>query len=694
MRKGAYRPMTEDELLRAFGVKKRGSRGFKKLLQEMETEGLIYQTRAARYGLPERMNLAVGRLQGHPRGFGFVICDHPDSPDVFVPASGLNGAMHGDRVVVRVNPGRNGKREGEVIKILHRANEQVVGTFQRRQGYGFVVCDEPRLPHDVFIPHGKLNGARSGDKVVATITAWPDKRRGPAGRITEVLGPGDAPGVDLLVLCRRFGLPEVFPERVLAAADRVPDAVTPRDLDGRRDLRGDLIVTIDGEDAKDLDDAVSLKPLPGGLYQLGVHIADVGYYVPEGSVLDQEAFARGTSVYLPGKVLPMLPERLSNGICSLNPRVDRLAISVVMDIDRAGDVVRYEIFPSVIRTAGRLTYTGVRRTLLEGNGAAGEPYREFAPTLRLMQELALILCTRRFRRGAIDFNLPEAKVILDQNGRVTDLVKVERTIAEQIIEEFMLMTNEVIARHLHGLEVPFLYRVHEKPSGDKLDGLQTLLQTLGYSIPGFPRVRPGALQNILDKVAGKKEERLVNGVMLRSMQQARYSTERLGHFGLASRDYTHFTSPIRRYPDLVNHRIIRDVLAGGGILSESRKQALRNRLPGIAQRSSERERLAVEAEREAVDGHKVAYMQHHIGETFPGIISGVTNFGMFVELENTVEGKVSLTSMTDDYYAYDPAGFRLVGQRTHKVYRLGDEVVVKVARASVEERQIDFVLAG
>lgn len=692
MRKDAYRPMTEDELLRAFAVKKTGTRAFKKLLGDMESEGSIYKTRAARYGLPEKMNLTVGKLQGHPRGFGFVIPDNREHPDVFISASALNGAMHGDRVVARVTPGRNGKKEGEVIKILHHANERVVGTFQKKQNYGFVVCDEPRLSHDVFIPRGRLNAARSGDKVVAALTAWPGKRRAPEGKIVEVLGAADEPGMDILTLCRRYGLPEGFPKQALKEAERVPETVGARELEGRRDLRDKAVVTIDGEDAKDLDDAVSLDFLPGGLYQLGVHIADVGYYVPEGSALDREAYARGTSFYLPGRVIPMLPERLSNGICSLNPRVDRLALSVLMDIDRGGEVVRYEIFPSVIRTRERLTYTAVRQVLTNGDEQAVQRYADLIPMLRLMRELALVLRTRRFHRGAIDFNLPEVKVLLDENGRVQELIKVERTVAEQLIEEFMLMTNEVVARHLHRLEVPFLCRVHEKPDSEKLENLQALLRTLGYAIPGYPRVRPGALQDILSRVAGKKEERLVNDVTLRSMQQARYHPTPLGHFGLASRDYTHFTSPIRRYPDLVNHRLIREVLTARGTLSDSRKNALQNRLPEVAKQSSERERLAVEAEREAVDAKKVEYMQNRIGEVYPGIISGVTSFGMFVELENTVEGLVSLTSMTDDYYDYDPPGFRLVGQRTGKVYRLGDEVTVQVTRASVEDRQIDFTL--
>ncbi len=690
MRQDAYRPMSEGELVKAFDiVKDRGS--FIKLLKEMEAEGLIYQTRAACYGLPERMNLVVGRLQGHARGFAFLIPDNPEASDVYISASGLNGAMHGDRVVVRVEHSRREKPEGEVVKILTRAQVQLVGTLQRHRGYGFVVCDERRIAHDIFIPRGKLKGAATGDKVVVEITTWPDKKRGPTGKVVEVLGPANDPIVEQRVLFRRFGLPETFPKRVQNAASRIPQEITQKELEKRADLREWTIVTIDGEDAKDLDDAVSLT-VAGDHYLLGVHIADVGYYVPDGTVLDREAQQRATSVYLPGTVIPMLPEALSNGICSLNPQVDRLAMTVVMDINRNGKVVGSELFPSIIKTAGRLTYTGVRR-VLEGERDLGDPYDKLKPELELMQELAMLLRQRRFQKGAIDFNLPEAKVVLDDEGQVQDLVQLERSVAEQIIEEFMLITNETVARFLYTTKNSFLYRVHEKPDEEKIAALQKLLQSLGYSIPGFPRVKPGALQETLQRVAGKKEERLINEVTLRSMQQARYSTERLGHFGLASRDYTHFTSPIRRYPDLVNHRILREVLAPKARKKSSKMDDQGNSLEQIAQHSSERERVAVEAEREAVDRYKAAYMQNRIGDTFTGFISGVTGFGMFVELENTVEGLISLTTMTDDYYDHDQEGFRLVGQRTRKIYRLGDEVKVKAIRVNVEEKQIDFVLA-
>ncbi|MDI6711521.1 MAG: ribonuclease R [Thermoanaerobacterales bacterium] len=690
MNESAYRPMTEGELVVAFGIPPAEVRRFRRLLKELENEGDIYVTRAARYGLPERMNLVAGRLQGHPKGYGFVIPKRPGEPDVFVGAANLNGAMHNDRVVVRVMPGRNGKREGEIVKVLARANERVVGTFQRRGKHAFVVCDEVRLPYDVLIPPGRHNGARSGDKVVAAITAWPAPKRGPEGKVMEVLGPADAPGMDILALCRRFGLPEEFPRKVVAEAESVPETISEADLDGRRDLRSWTIVTIDGEDARDLDDAVSLEVLRPDRWRLGVHIADVGYYVREGGALDREAAKRGTSFYLPGMVIPMLPPRLSNGICSLNPRVDRLTMSVVMEVDGRGEVVDYEIFPSVIRTTERMTYTSVRKILRDEDPAVTERYAPLVEHFRQMERLALTLRERRFRKGAIDFNLPEAKVKLDELGRPVELYRVERSIAEQIIEEFMLITNEVVARHFRVLGVPFVYRVHERPDPAKLQSLQDLLHTLGYAVRGFPEVKPGALQRVLDQVAGKKEERLVNAVTLRSMKQARYATEQLGHFGLASPDYTHFTSPIRRYPDLLIHRIIREVLEGG--LSAKRAKALKTRLPELARHSSDQERLAVEAEREAMDLKKAAYMQDKIGQVFPGIISGVTPFGMFVELENTVEGLVSMTNLTDDYYTYEEKGYRLVGQRTGKVYRLGDEVAVRVLRASVESRQIDFGL--
>lgn len=694
MRKAAYRPLTEDELLKVFGVKKRERREFRALLREMEMAGLVYVTRAARYGLPEKMNLEVGRLQGNPKGFGFVIPLKPGVPDVYVSAANMNGAMHNDRVVVRLVPNRiaGRRREGEVVKILERGSRYLSGTFYRSRGNSYVATDEKRVPYDVVVTRGKFGGAKNGDKVVAEITEFPSARRGPLGRIVEVLGREGDPGVDMLALCRRYGLEEEFPTEVVQEAEAVPDEVAPFEMEGREDLRDQTIFTIDGADAKDLDDAVSLEPLAGGLYRLGVHIADVGYYVREGSALDREAAKRGNSFYLPDRVIPMLPQRLSNGICSLNPQVDRLTMSVTMDIDPDGKVVDYRIFPSVIRTAERMTYPDVNRILGGENGELLQRYRPIVPILRRMEELMLILRRRRFARGAIDFNLPEAKVILDEKGRVADIRKVERGVAEQLIEEFMLITNEVVARHFHRLEVPFLYRIHEKPDEERLASLQSLLQTLGYAIPGYPKVHPGQLQKVLEQVAGKTEERLVNAVTLRTMKQARYSPERVGHFGLAAKDYSHFTAPIRRYPDLVIHRIIREVL-DNGVLEPKRVRQLQAVLPDIAQHSSDQERLAMEAEREAVDIKKVLYMQDKVGEEFDGYISGVTSFGIFVELENTVEGLITLTSLTDDYYEYEEHNFRLVGQRTRRVFRLGDPIRIRVVRASTEDRKVEFVPA-
>ncbi|MEW5763070.1 MAG: ribonuclease R [Bacillota bacterium] len=692
MREALYRPMTEAELVRALGVAGRDLRRFRRLLREMEAEGLVYQTRAARYGLPERMNLVVGRLQGHPKGYAFLIPDNRALEDVFVGAGHLNGAMHNDRVVVRVMPGRNGRREGEVVKILRRANHRVVGTFQRKRNYGFVVCDDVRLPQDVFVPRGSFGGARTGDKVVAEITVWPAPRRAPQGRVVRVLGPAGAPHMDTISVCHRYGLDPNFPREVLREAERIPAEVTPADLAGRRDLRGWTIVTIDGEDARDLDDAVSLERLSGGRWRLGVHIADVGYYVPEGSALDREAYRRGTSVYLPDFVVPMLPPRLSNGICSLNPREDRLTLSVVMDIDGSGEVVGYEMFPSVIRTVERMTYTAVRRILVDDDPAEKARYAPLVETFRAMQELCLVLRRRRLARGAIDFNIPEAKVVVDGEGRPLEIRRVERTIAEQIIEEFMLITNETVATHFHHLGVPFIYRVHETPDEEKIAALEDLLRSLGYTIKGFPRLHPGALQEVLDQVAGRPEERLVNTVMLRSMKQARYAPVMLEHFGLASPNYTHFTSPIRRYPDLFIHRIVREVLTAGR-LDPRHAAALENILPSVAQQASERERVAMDAEREAVDAKKIAFMEDKVGQVYPGIISGVTAFGMFVELENLVEGLVTLTNLTDDYYLYDEKAYRLVGQRTGRIYRLGDPITVRVLKVSSAERQIEFAPA-
>lgn len=692
MREQAYRPLTQEELAQALGVQPPQQRAFARLLQAMEEDGAIVRTRTGRYGAPERLNLVVGRLEGNPRGYGFVIPDLEGSEDLYIGPHGLNGALHNDRVIARIHGrARNGRRaEGEVIRILERANDQIVGTLQRRKGYALLVPDDPRLAVDVLIPPGSLGGARNGDVVVVKITDWPRERRAAEGKVIQCLGRRGDPGVDIAVIVSRYGLSPDFPAAVRREVSRIPREVQPEDRDGRLDLRDLPVVTIDGEDAKDLDDAVSLERA-GDTWRLGVHIADVSHYVREGSALDQEAAERGTSVYLVDRVIPMLPPELSNGICSLNPRVERLTLSVFIDFDRDGRPRGQNIAPSVIRTAERMTYKDVARILEDGDRTLHERYEPLVPVFEDMERLCRLLGARREKRGSIDFDFTDEKVILDERGRPVDVIKYRRTIADRMIEEFMLAANETIAAHFFWLGVPFLYRVHEEPDPDRIADLDEFLGHFGLGIKGIANLKPKALQSVLARVAGRKEEHLINTVVLRSLKKARYAAQALGHFGLAAPYYTHFTSPIRRYPDLVVHRIVKEVVAGGGI-SPRRQKKLSSILPGIADVSSRRERLAEEAERETVDLKKVQFMADKVGEVYPGIISGVTAFGLFVELENTVEGLVHVSNLTDDYYHYDQKGYALIGERTRRRYRLGDEITVQVARVSAEDRQIDFVL--
>ncbi|QIA27994.1 ribonuclease R [Thermaerobacter sp. PB12/4term] len=704
MREKAYRPLTAGQLAAAMGVEDpEADAAFRAALERLEAGGRVVRTRTRRYGVPERMNLAVGVLQGHPKGYAFLI--QPDGDDVFIPAENLNGAMHRDRVVVRlVGRARGGRKaEGEVIRILERANRELVGRLEWRgdeAGYGFVTPVDQRLFWDVFIPQGQLGGARAGDMVVVEITRWPEKRRGPEGRVVRVLGPADAPGVDVAAIVAKAGLRVDFPPAALAQAEQVPEKVTARDRRGRRDLRDWLIVTIDGADAKDLDDAVSLERLPEGgeaVWRLGVHIADVSHYVPEGSPLDLEARRRATSVYLVDRVVPMLPPRLSNGICSLNPRVDRLTVTVLMDFDAQGRRVGYEIFPSVIRTRHRLTYEGVQR-MLEGDSAdpevraLREQHADVLPMLEDMARLSARLAARRERRGSIDFDIAEVKVVLDEQGMPRELLRRERTVATRIIEEFMIAANETVAEHCHWRQAPFLYRVHEEPDPDEVEELAAFLTILGYHLPPRRKLHPRLFQQVLKQVEGRPEEYLVNAVVLRTMKRARYATEALGHFGLAARFYCHFTSPIRRYPDLVVHRIVKELVARG-TLPAARVDQLEALLPEIADHCSQQERVAEEAERESVDLKKVQFMADKVGETYRGIISGVTSFGLFVTLPNLVEGLVHVSTLTDDYYHYEEKLYSLVGERTRRTFRLGDEVEVVVAGVHPETRTIDLVLA-
>ncbi len=692
MTEEAYKPLLLKELRMILGVPASDVEVFNHIIEELENEGRIYKTHGNRYGIPSRLNLVIGRIQGHERGYAFLIPDDEMLEDIFIPADSLNGAMHSDRAVARVNRKSSSDRrmEGEILRILNRANVTLVGTFEKSMSFGFVVPDNKRISGDIFISKSAFNGAKKGEKVVVEIVKYPEQRRNAEGKVIEILGHKDDLGTDILSIIKSYNLEDEFPEEVNKQVEKISDTVTDAMIKGRRDLRGLRMVTIDGEDAKDLDDAVSVELLENGNYRLGVHIADVTNYVTENSPLDIEALKRGTSVYLVDRVIPMLPRKLSNGICSLNPQVDRLSFTVMMDIDNTGKVINHEIFESVINIDERMTYTNVYKILVDKDEELIERYKNVVPDFILMHELALILRKKRFKRGAMDFDFPESKVILDDKGKPIEVKKYEITIANQIIEEFMLICNETVAEHFYWTNTPFVYRIHEEPDEEKIVALNEFIYNLGYSIKGINKIHPRALQDLLEKVKGTKYERIISSVMLRSLQKAKYSDESVGHFGLAAKYYCHFTSPIRRYPDLIIHRIMKLYLKGG--MTEQKIEQLHGVLPEIAKQCSERERMADEAERETEDLKKVEYMKDHEGEIFEGIISSVTNFGMFIELENTIEGLVRMSSMEDDYYNYDDRHYCLIGERTHKTYRVGDVVRVILAKADVSAKKIEFLL--
>lgn len=696
MQEEAYKPLTVDELVEAF--KMEDAEQFKlliKTLNHLEHEGYIVRTRTNRYGIPEKMNLIRGKISGHARGFAFLLPDEQGINDVFIPGNELHSAMHGDIVLVRLSPTSKGNRpEGTVIRIIERGVKEVVGTFMDSKHFGFVVADDKRIPNDIFIPKGNTLGAVDGHKVVVKITKYPEGRMSAEGEVVEILGHKNDPGIDILSVIYKYGLPQAFPEDVLEHANSIPEEVAEADMLGRRDLRHETIVTIDGADAKDLDDAVCVRRLENGNYHLGVHIADVSHYVTENSPIDVEAYERGTSVYLVDRVIPMIPHRLSNGICSLNPKVSRLAISCEMEINAKGEVVRHEIFPSVIQTTERMTYHDVRLIVEDEDDDVKEKYRELVPMFLQMKELALLLRSKRMNRGAIDFDFKEAKVLVDEEGNPLDIVLRDRTIAEQIIEEFMLAANETIAEHFHWLKVPFLYRIHEDPKVEKLEHFFEFITNFGYVVRGTANtVHPRALQQLLDEVKDTPEETVISTVLLRSMQQAKYDPNCLGHFGLSTDFYTHFTSPIRRYPDLIVHRLIRTYLFEGK-MDEQSQQHFSEQLDDIARQTSERERRAVDAEREVDDMKKAEFMEDKIGQEFDGIISSVTNFGMFVELPNTVEGLVHVSYLTDDYYHFDERHLAMIGSRTGNVFRIGDEIQVRVVQVNKEEHSVDFEIVG
>ncbi|MBT2217885.1 ribonuclease R [Virgibacillus dakarensis] len=667
-----------------------------KSLNELEEAGELVRTRKNRFGLPEKMNLIRGRIQMHAKGFAFLIPDDEDQRDIYIHHSDMASAMNNDKVLVRLEKKSDGgsRPEGTVIRILERAVHTVVGTFEDNRAFGFVIADDKRIPNDIFVPKGMTMGAVSGHKVIVHITKYPEDRKSAEGEIIQILGHKNDPGIDIVSIIYKHGIKIDFPDEVLAQAANAPDTIKEEEIVLRRDLRDETIVTIDGADAKDLDDAVSVKQLDNGNYQLGVYIADVSYYVKEGTPMDKEAFERGTSVYLVDRVIPMIPHRLSNGICSLNPQVDRLTLGCQMEINTKGEVINHDIFQSVIKTTERMTYRDVNKILVDKDKELRDKYDALVPMFEKMEKLAAILRGKRMGRGAIDFDFKEAQVLVDENGKAEDVVLRERSVAERLIEEFMLAANETVAEHFHWMDVPFIHRIHEEPDQGKLQHFFEFLAGLGYVVKGTANeVHPQALQKVIEEVQGKPEEMIVSKLMLRSMKQAKYDPQSIGHFGLATEFYTHFTSPIRRYPDLIVHRLIRTYLIEKQ-MDKQTIQAWKERMPEIARHTSEMERTAVDAERETDDLKKAEYMQDRIGEEYTGVISSVTNFGMFVELENTVEGLVHVSTLTDDYYHYDERNQALIGERTSNMYRIGDEVRVRVESVNLDERAVDFELAG
>lgn len=683
-----YVPMKLKELAMLLNVPREQRDELKEVMDALVAEGKVGLSKRGKYGKPEAFAL-VGTFTGNAKGFGFVTIEGQEQ-DIFIPADKTGDALHGDKVQIVASAARTGRRaEGAVIRVLERANETLVGYYQKSKNFGFVIPDNQKISADIFIPQGKDMGAVNGHKVVVRLTDYGGERRNPEGVITEIIGHVNDPGTDILSIAKAYGLPEEYPPEVMQQVSRIPDEITGADMAGRRDLRGWQTVTIDGEDAKDLDDAITISREDYG-YKLGVHIADVSNYVTEGSPLDQEALKRGTSVYLADRVIPMLPHKLSNGICSLNAGTDRLALSCIMEIDPQGRVQGHEIVESVIRVDRRMTYTAVNAIVTERDESVMQEYEGFVEMFDLMKELADILREKRRQRGSIDFDFPETKVILDERGRAVDIRPYERNAATKIIEDFMLMANETIAEDYFWQELPFVYRTHDNPDPEKMKRLGVFINNFGYSIRTQQgEVHPKELQKLLAKIEGTEEEALISRLTLRSMKQAKYMPVCTGHFGLAAKYYTHFTSPIRRYPDLQIHRIIKENLRGG--LTEKRIAHYDKILTGVTVQCSASERRAEEAERETIKLKKCEYMSRRIGESFEGVISGVTTWGFYVELPNTVEGLVHVSELHGDYYVFDEERMELRGEMSGRSFKLGQKIRVVVTGTDRLTRTIDFI---
>lgn len=689
-----YVPMKQKEIAMLMQVPKSSRHELKELLNELVEEGKISLSLKGKYGKPE-FTAMVGIFHANSRGFGFVTVEGMEE-DVFISSDHVQDAFDGDNVQISLlekeRSFKGEKREGTVIRVIERAFTQLVGTFQRNKNFGFVLPDNPKIGKDIFIALENINGAVNGHKVIAEILNYGSQRKKPEGRIKEILGHINDPGTDILSIAKAYGMEMDFPKEVIHQLNDISDEVDGKELAGRVDLREWQTVTIDGEDAKDLDDAITLTK-EGNHYHLGVHIADVTHYVTENSPLDKEALKRATSVYLIDRVIPMLPPKLSNGICSLNEGCDRLALSCLMEIDEKGNVVGHRVAETVIRVDRRMSYTSVKKILTDRDEEEIRQYESFVPMFERMEELSKLLRQKRFARGAIDFDFPEAKIILNQKGVPVKIVPYERNVATKIIEDFMLLANETIAQDYFWQEIPFIYRIHEEPDEEKIKKFGMFINNFGYSIHFSNGViHPKELQKLLDKIEGTSSEPLISRLMLRSMKQAKYSTESVGHFGLSAKYYCHFTSPIRRYPDLQIHRIIKENMRSG--LSEKRIRHYEVILPEVALQSSQMERRAADAEREVEKLKKAQYMSKHLGEVFDGVISGVTKYGIYVELENTVEGLIHITNLTDDYYIFDENSYSLIGEMTKKVYKLGQKLRVEVESVDTLLKTVEFALEG
>ncbi|GKX29153.1 ribonuclease R [Vallitalea longa] len=688
-----YKPMKIKELGILLGIngdaEKRNM--LEEVLQELIASGKLIKTKRGKYARPEAVNMIVGKFIAHAKGFGFVEIEGEEQ-DIFIPASYVNGAFNNDMVAVKLikRDARGKRKEGEIIKIIKRNDSDVIGMYDKSRNFGFVIADNKKFTKDIFISKSKSKGAVSGHKVVVKITDWGNERRNPEGEIVEIIGHINDPGTDILSIVRSFELPMQFPDTVMNQLEYIPSEVLKEDTEGRLDLRDVQMVTIDGEDAKDLDDAITIQKNDDNTFTLGVHIADVTNYVTEGSPLDTEALRRGTSVYLVDRVIPMLPHKLSNGICSLNMGVDRLALSCIMDIDSKGNVINHKIAETLVNVDRRMTYTNVKKILVDKDPNVVTEYKDFIKMFENMEELASVLRAKRKRRGSIDFDFPEAKVILNEKGEPIDIIPYDRNVATRIIEEFMLLANETIAEDYYWQELPFVYRTHEEPDPERVSALASFIHNFGYNIKGEGEIHPKEIQKLLIEVEGKPEEGIISRLALRSMKRACYTVTGDGHYGLATKYYTHFTSPIRRYPDLQIHRIIKENL--NGKIEDKRIRHYNAILPNVTKQTSEAERTAEEAERETIKLKKVQYMEKHLGEKFEGVISGVTAWGLYVELPNTVEGLVHVTTLDDDYYIFDDQKHIFIGEHTSKIYRMGDTVEISVTSVNKIERTIDFEL--